>query len=252
MEMNREFENRVALVTGAGSGIGAAIARRLAAAGAKIAVTDLNEEAAGKVAQEISATGGAAKAVQQDVSDPASVERAVAFAVQNFGALHLAVNNAGIADRDAPVADYPIAAWDKIIAINLSGVFYSLKYEVPAMLKAGGGAIVNMASILGCVGTPDHAGYVAAKHGVAGLTKTAALEYATHGIRVNAIGPGYIDTPLLSKLDETMYKGLVSLHPMGRLGRAEEVAELAAFLLSDRASFITGSFHAIDGGYTAQ
>ncbi len=139
-----------------------------------------------------------------------------------------------------------------MIAVNLSGVFYGLKYQIPALAKSGGGSIVNIASILGSVAARNVAGYVAAKHGVVGLTKTAAIEYAADGIRVNAIGPGYIDTPLLSMLDKETYDGLVGLHPIGRLGRPEEIAELAAFLASDRASFITGSYHLADGGYTAQ
>lgn len=250
--MSGELAGKVAIVTGAASGIGAAVARRLGSEGARVVVGDLNEEAAGKVAAEIEAGGGAARPVRQDVGDPASVERSVAFAVETFGGLHLAVNNAGIGGGNSPVADYSLDDWNTVIAVNLSGVFHGLKYQIPALLRSGGGSIVNMTSILGSVGARKVAGYVAAKHAVIGLTKTAALDYAAHGIRVNSVGPGYIDTPLLESLDRDDYDGLVDLHPLGRLGRVEEVAELTMFLLSDRASFITGSYHLVDGGYTAQ
>jgi NAD(P)-dependent dehydrogenase (short-subunit alcohol dehydrogenase family) len=250
--MKREFEGKIAMVTGAGSGIGAEIARRLASQGASVLVADLDEAAAGKVAAEIEKDGGTAASVHQDVGDPESVRRSIEFVLERFGGLDLAVNNAGIGGAQSPVAEYGIEDWAKVIDVNLSGVFYGLKYQIPALLRSGGGSVVNLASILGSVGSPNSAGYVAAKHGVVGLTKTAALEYAAQGIRVNAIGPGYIDTPLLNSLDRAVYEGLVDLHPIGRLGRPEEVAELALFLLSDRSSFITGSYHLVDGGYTAQ
>ncbi|MCX4552759.1 SDR family oxidoreductase [Streptomyces sp. NBC_01387] len=247
-----EFTGRTALVTGAASGIGLAVARRLADGGAAVVVADYNEEGAREAAAELEKSGARATAVAVDVTDPASVERAVQHAVDTFGALHLAVNNAGIGGPSVPTGAYEVADWQRVIDTNLNGVFYSLKYELPAILAAGGGAIVNMASILGTNGFAGSPAYVAAKHGVVGLTKTAALEYAAQNIRVNAVGPGFIDTPLLRHTDNPMREQLISLHPAGRLGTAEEVAELTVFLLSDRASFIHGSYHLVDGGYAAR
>ena len=250
--MTKQFENKVAMVTGAGSGIGEAIARRMAEEGATVVVADVNEKAAREVVAAIEREGRTAAAAHQDVADPASVEKSVDFSLEKFGRLDVAVNNAGITGDLAPLADYSLEGWNKVIAVNLSGVFYGMKYQIPAMLRSGGGSIVNIASILGSVAARDSAGYNAAKHGVVGLTKSAALEYSAEGIRVNAIGPGYIDTPLLKALDKEVYDGLVDLHPIGRLGRAEEVAELALFLASEKASFVTGSYHLVDGAYTAQ
>ena len=247
------FDNKVAIVTGGGSGIGEAIARQLASEGAKVVVADLDTKGAERVADAIAQAGGAASVFKVDTADAASVEAMVKFAQDTYGALHLAVNNAGIGGPTVPVADYPLDGWQKVIDINLSGVFYGTKYEIAAMLKAGGGAIVNMASILGSVGWADSVAYVAAKHGVVGLTKTAALEYADKGIRVNSVGPAFINTPLLSaNLDEATLGALSGMHPVGRLGEAAEVAKLTCFLLSDEASFITGSYHLVDGGYTAR
>ncbi|WP_405783365.1 SDR family NAD(P)-dependent oxidoreductase [Streptomyces sp. NBC_00859] len=247
-----EFAGRTALVTGGASGIGLAVAGRLAAGGAAVVVADYNGEGAREAAAGLEASGARASAVTVDVTDPVSVERAVRHAADTFGALHLAVNNAGIGGPSLPTGEYGVTAWQRVIDTNLNGVFYSLKYELPAILAAGGGAIVNMASILGTNGFAGSPAYVAAKHGVVGLTKTAALEYAAQNIRVNAVGPGFIDTPLLHDTDNPAREQLVSLHPAGRLGTAGEVAELTAFLLSDRASFIHGSYHLVDGGYAAR
>ncbi|MET8176190.1 SDR family NAD(P)-dependent oxidoreductase [Streptomyces clavifer] len=246
-----EFTGKVALVTGGASGIGLAVSRRLAASGAAVVVADYDEESARKATAELEATGARAAAVALDVTDPASVEAGVRFAVDTFGALHLAVNNAGIGGPALPTGEYGIEDWNKVVATNLSGVFYSMRYELPALLAAGGGAVVNISSILGTNGFANSPAYAAAKHGVVGLTKTAALEYAAQGVRVNAVGPGFIDTPLLRNTDGPARDHLISLHPAGRLGTSEEVAELTAFLLSDRASFIHGSYHLVDGGYSA-
>lgn len=251
--MTREFEGKSAIVTGAGSGIGAAIARDLAAGGAQVIVADLDETAAVEVARQITDGGGSAEAFAVNVADPAKVEEMVARSVDRFGGLDLAVNNAGIGGASAMLADYPLDGWQKVIDVNLNGVFYGMKYQIAAMLETGGGSIVNMSSILGSVGFATAGAYVAAKHALLGLTRTAALEYAAKSIRVNAVGPGFIDTPLLSKnLDKATIASVAALHPVGRLGRPAEVSALTCFLLSDRASFINGSYHLVDGGYTAQ
>lgn len=249
----KTLENKVAIVTGGGSGIGKAVSLLFAANGAKIVVADIDEKGGQEVAGEINKAGGLAIFVKADTSKPEDSEALVAAAVKEYGALHVAINNAGIGGPLSPVGEYPIEGWQKVININLSGVFYGVRYQVPAMLKAGGGSIVNIASILGKVGTRGSAAYVAAKHGVIGLTEAAALEYADKKIRVNSVGPGYIVTPLLTNaLDDATMHALESLHPMGRLGTAEEVAELVLWLASDKASFVTGSYYNVDGGYLAQ
>lgn len=251
--MTKDFQGRTAIVTGAGSGIGAAIAHELAERGASVIAADLDLDAAEAVVATIHAAGGSAYAFAADVSNPAAVENMVTFAVESTGSLHLAINNAGIGGPNALTADYPLDGWRQVIDVNLNGVFYGMRYEITAMLKSGGGAIVNIASILGSVGWANACAYVAAKHAVVGLTKTAAVEYATQGVRVNAIGPAFIDTPLLAKnLDAETLGQLAGLHPANRLGTSQEVSALTCFLLSERASFITGSYHLVDGGYTAR
>jgi len=246
------LKNKVALVTGAGSGIGRAISVLYASEGAKVIVSDIDGKAGNETVAEIAAQGGEAFFISADTSKADDNKNAVEQAIQKFGALHIAVNNAGIGGALAPAGEYPVEGWDKVIAINLSGVFYGLRYQIPAIISSGGGSIVNMASILGQAGTRKSPAYVAAKHGVVGLTKAAALDHADQNIRINSIGPGYINTPLLDALDEATLKALVALHPIGRLGTSEEVAELALWLNSDKASFVTGAYYNADGGYLAQ
>jgi NAD(P)-dependent dehydrogenase (short-subunit alcohol dehydrogenase family) len=247
-----EFEGKVAVVTGGGSGIGEAVAKELAAAGAKVVVTDINLDGATRVASEIEAAGGVATPFRANSAEPADNEAMVQHAVDTYGALHLAVNNAGIGAAPQPIGEYDIEAWNRVRAVDLDGVFYGLRYEIPAMVAAGGGAIVNMASVLGTVGIAQNAAYVASKHALAGLTKVAALEYSAQGVRTNAVGPGFIDTPLLrSSMTGEAVAALEEEHATKRLGTDTEVAALVLFLLSDKASFITGSYHLVDGGYSA-
>lgn len=249
----KSLENKVAIVTGAGSGIGKAVALTFAAEGAKVVVSDINEAHGNEVVDAIKNGGGHAIFVKADTASATDNENLVKETVAQYGALHITVNNAGVGGPAAPAGEYDIEAWDRVIAINLSGVFYGLRYQIPAILASGGGSVINMASILGQVGTKGSPAYVAAKHGVVGLTKAAALEYATQKVRVNSVGPGYIKTPLLEEhLTDEQMQGLVGLHPIGRLGEAQEVAELVLWLASDKASFVTGNYYAVDGGYLSQ
>lgn len=246
------FAGKVALVTGGASGIGAAVARSLAEKGASVVVTDINAEGAQAIADEITAAGGVAAAMRQDTAVESDSKAAVEFAVQTYGQLDLAVNNAGIGGGIAPIAQSNPDDWRRTIDINLNGVYYGLRHQLEHMMTRGTGSVVNVSSILGTNGQANSAAYVSAKHAVVGLTKTAALEVSPHGIRVNAVGPGYINTPLLEGAPQELLDGLVALHPIGRLGVAEEVATLIVFLLSDDAAFITGSYHLVDGGYSAR
>ena len=248
------LNNKVALVTGASAGIGRAVALVCAREGAKIVVSDINEKAGEETAALVRAAGGDAIFVAADVGIPEHAKVLVNRAVAHFGRLDIACNNAGISGPTAATADYPPDGWAQVININLSGVFYGMQQQIVAMLKTGGGAIVNVASVLGAVAFAKSPAYTAAKHGVVGLTQAAALEYGAQNIRINAVGPGFIHTAMVSKLeqDAAVNAMLIAAHPIGRLGRAEEVAELIAWLASDRASFVTGSYYPVDGGYLAK
>jgi NAD(P)-dependent dehydrogenase (short-subunit alcohol dehydrogenase family) len=224
------------------------VVRLLSAGGASVVVADFDIAKAEAMAGSLPR----ASAFAVDVADPVAVKSMVEHAVQQFGALHLAVNNAGIGGEVAPVADHPLEAWRRVMGVNLDGVFYGMKYQIPAILAAGGGAIVNMSSILGTNGWAGSCAYVAAKHALQGLTKTAALEYAAQGLRVNAVGPAFIDTPLIAAYQGEVRDQLIALHPAGRLGRSEEVAALTCFLLTEEAAFINGSYHLVDGGFSAR
>ncbi|MBX6388356.1 MAG: SDR family oxidoreductase [Frankia sp.] len=248
-----ECADHVALVTGAGGGIGAACARRLAAAGATVVVTDVDEASAKNVAAELEQSGARALALPLDVTDPQAAVDAVAETVRTFGRLDLALNNAGISLPRQALDAVPVELWQRVVETNLSGVFYCMRAEIPAMLEAGGGSIVNMASVLGVVGFGELSPYVAAKHGVIGLTKTAAIEYASRGIRVNAVAPSFADTQMLTVgITPRKARAAALLAPMARLVTPDEVAEVTVFLLSARASAVTGSVHLIDCGYAAR
>jgi NAD(P)-dependent dehydrogenase (short-subunit alcohol dehydrogenase family) len=248
-----QFGGKVAIVTGGGSGIGEAIVKELARGGAKVVVADRDKAGIDRVLADVKVSGGIASGFEIDVASAEQNAAMVAFAEKTYGALHLAVNNAGIGGPSAPTGEYPLDGWKTVIDVNFNGVFYGMRYEIPAMLRSGGGAIVNMASILGTVGFAGAVAYTSAKHALLGMTQVAGMEYAAKGIRVNAVGPGFIDTPLLSKaLDANTLKYIAGLHPIQRLGKPEEVSALTCFLLSDRASFITASYHLVDGGYVSQ
>lgn len=248
------LKNKVALVTGAGSGIGRAIAQVWVREGAKVVVSDRDVASGQQTLDMLLKAGGDAIFVAANTAQAADAEKLVAQAIKQFGRLDIACNNAGIAGPSAKTADYPHEGWQQVLEINLTGVFYNMQPQIKAMLATGGGSIINISSILGAVGFAMSPAYTASKHGVVGLTKVAALEYGSMGIRVNAVGPAFIHTPMISFIEHNAaaFGEVLASHPLGRIGQPQEVAELVAWLGSDRSSFVTGAYYPVDGGYLAR
>jgi NAD(P)-dependent dehydrogenase (short-subunit alcohol dehydrogenase family) len=253
--MADRVKGKVALITGGGSGIGRATAMLFASEGARVVVADYNVEGGERTAKAIKEAGGDAVFHPADVANPGEVETLVRKTIEAYGRLDCAFNNAGIEGQFSSTPECTLENWQRVIGINLSGVFYCMKYEVPEMLKTGGGTIVNTSSICGLAGIANTAAYTAAKHGVVGLTKTAALEFSSKGIRVNAVCPGFIRTPMVARvMDRGSFdeKAVIQTHPINRLGKAEEIAEAVLWLSTDASSFVTGVPMPIDGAYLAQ
>lgn len=248
-----EFDGKVAIVTGAATGNGEAIAAHLFRSGARLVAVGHDAQGLRQLVERLDPTKRQAAFVEGDVRDPRTMEKAVAEALERFGGLHLAVNNVGITGpQDTPLAELSLDDWNEVIGTDLTGTFLSLKAEIPAIARSGGGAIVNLSSANGVVGVAGIGAYTCAKHGIVGLTRSAALECADQGIRVNCVGPGYVATPRMKELPGEVLEQLAELHPMRRLASTADVAEMVAFLLSERSAFCTGGFYPVDGGYTAR
>ena len=246
------LENKVAFVSGGGSGIGRAVAEAYAREGAKVVISDINTEHGDETVKVIKEAGGEAFFIKGDSSSASDNKRMAEAVVEKYGSLDIACNNAGMGGPAKPTGEYEPEEWDKVIALNLNGVFYACRYQLEQMEKKGGGSIVNIASIHGQVAAPNSPAYTASKHAVVGLSKNIAVEYAQKNIRCNAVGPGYIETALLKdNLDKTAMDAVAAKAPINRLGTAEEIAELVVFLSSEKSSFTTGSYIIADGGYTA-
>ncbi|MDO1445351.1 SDR family oxidoreductase [Rhodocytophaga aerolata] len=250
------FRDKVVLITGASTGIGKASAIRYAAEGAKLILADISEEKGKATLEEVIKKSKESLFIHCDVTDATSVKEMIKQSISKFGRIDVAINNAGIGGASAHTADYPEDEWQKVINVNLTGVYLCMKYELQEMVKAKKGNIVNMASILGKVGFMGSAAYVAAKHGVVGLTETAALEYAPQGIRINALCPGFIYTPMLENAglaeDDKLHQAIANMHAMKRMGKPEEVADALLWISSEEATFVTGHSLAVDGGFLAQ
>lgn len=252
--MNKQFQNKVVLITGAGSGIGRAAAVGFAREGASVAVVDVTEAGALQTVAQIEAAGGNARFFKANVSVSAEVESLVSKVVATWGRLDIALNNAGIGKATAFIAEATEADFDEIMAVNVKGVWLCMKYAIAQMLKQGGGVVINTASALSLTVLPGSGPYIASKHAVAGLTKTGAVEYGKDNIRINAICPGVIKTPLLESLPNAaeLEQSLIPLHPIGRLGTPDEVADCILWLASDKAAFVHGALISVDGGWVAQ
>lgn len=252
--MSKQFENKVVVITGAGSGIGRAAAVAFAQAGARVAVADITEAEGLATVEEIKAAGGDARFFRTNVTQSAEVENLVRQVVATWGRLDVAINNAGVGIAMASITETAEADFDRVIAVNLKGVWLCMKHEISQMLQQGGGVIINMASALGITVLPGSSAYCSSKHAVAGLTRTAAVEYGKDNIRINALCPGLVRTPLIEQQPNLaeLEKSLIPLHPIGRLGKVEEVTDSLLWLASGKASFVHGALISVDGGWVAQ